>query len=320
MKFRNDIQGLRAIAFLFVFIFHLDNNILPGGFLGVDVFFVISEFLVSSIILTDIDKKRFSFINFYQKLVIRIYPVYYLCLLATAAAGFILFTYLDYTGSFTSSFKRALIFLSNQHFSKGESYFGTSLSENPFLHTWSLAIEMQFYFLLPLVLYLFRKYIKPAMLLLLIVTTAYSFKLVYIDQQINAAYFSLATRIPEFLIGVLYALYFKNGLSGNQRINNFVSIASILTLLVCVVTYKENMKFPGLLYLIPCIAAANLLATPRSLLRPILESKVMVHLGALSYSLYLWHWPVMAFFRYANNSYCFNWLQICCIVLLTYTR
>src|SRR5690606_41451242 len=85
MKFRNDIQGLRAIAFLFVFIFHLDNNILPGGFLGVDVFFVISGFLVSSIILNDIDKKRFSFINFYQKRVIRIAPVYYLCLLATAA-------------------------------------------------------------------------------------------------------------------------------------------------------------------------------------------------------------------------------------------
>src|SRR5690606_33179961 len=116
---------------------------------------------------------------------------------------------------FAKSLKPALTFLSNRHFSTGESYFGPALSENPFLHTWSLAIEMQFYFVLPILLFLFRKFVKPAVILLLILTTAYSFKLVYLDKQTNIAYFSLIARIPEFLIGVLYALYFKDGLSSN---------------------------------------------------------------------------------------------------------
>ncbi|PKF74527.1 acyltransferase family protein [Chryseobacterium sp. PMSZPI] len=155
--YRPDIQGLRAIAFLLVFFFHLNKDWLPGGFLGVDLFFVISGFLMTMITLNDIEKNRFTFINFYIKRIKRIIPAYYVMLLFAAFAGAYLWQYSEIK-VLRESIISAGLFISNLIFSRGNNYFGAQTSENPVHHTWSLSIEMQFYIFLPFIIYFFRKH------------------------------------------------------------------------------------------------------------------------------------------------------------------
>lgn len=156
MKFRADIQGLRAIAFLSVFIFHLNKAWLPGGFLGVDIFFVISGYLITTITISDMDKGRFTFGNFFKKRLVRIAPAYYALIFGVSLAACLFYLSTDIK-TFRDDLSYALIFLSNKIFSRGDSYFGAKLSENALLHTWSLAIEMQFYLILPFILYFVKK-------------------------------------------------------------------------------------------------------------------------------------------------------------------
>lgn len=153
MEFRKDIQGLRAIAVLFVFIFHINSSWLPGGFIGVDIFFVISGFLISSIILHKLDNNRFSFKDFYISRIKRIVPAYYFLLLIVAFFGVFFFMTSD-INVFRKSFFWSLLFNSNHYFTSLDTYFGASSSENPLLHTWTLAVEMKFYLFLPILLFL----------------------------------------------------------------------------------------------------------------------------------------------------------------------
>ena len=151
MQFRNDIQGLRAVAFLLVFIFHLNSHWLSGGFLGVDLFFVISGYLMTTITINDIERNKFSFTTFFEKRFKRILPAYLFFLLIISILGSFIFIYTDIY-KLRLSIIKAIKFISNLYFSTGDSYFGAKLSENPLLHTWSLSIEMQFYLILPFVL------------------------------------------------------------------------------------------------------------------------------------------------------------------------
>src|SRR5690606_25350016 len=215
MQFRNDIQGLRAIAFILVFIFHLNPHWLPGGYIGVDMFFVISGYLITSIILHQKEKGSFNFISFYEKRIKRIAPAYYVAILLIAVAGCYFYLQSD-TIRLRSGLYRAVAFLSNQFFASGESYFGAALSENPLLHTWSLAIEMQFYLILPFLLIFIRnKYLPYVISALLLILTAYSTYGLYYTDNFSAIYFSLLSRIPEFFVGVLLSILFldKNQLS-----------------------------------------------------------------------------------------------------------
>lgn len=319
MIFRNDIQGLRAIAFIFVFIFHLNSNFLPGGFLGVDIFFVISGFLMSSIVVSNIDNKKFNFIDFYFKRLKRIIPAYYVCVLLVYLCGMFMYSYIDFYSSLNTSFKYAFVFLSNFFFENGESYFGPNLSENPYLHTWSLGVEMQFYLFLPFLLYYGRKYLSFILPILLIISVMYSCKLIYFDDNLTASYFSLISRISEFTIGVFYAHYFNKGFFKNNLYNDAVTWISLITLLLCVFIYHENMNFPGFLCLIPCIATANILIGKNTFLLNFLSNKCFVFIGSLSFSLYLWHWPIMAYLRYENGFYEFSIFQVFLICFLTFT-
>ena len=317
MQFRNDIQGLRAIAFLLVFIFHLNNRWLSGGFLGVDLFFVISGYLMTTITINDIEKNKFSFITFFEKRFKRILPAYLFFLLIISILGSLVFIYTDIY-KLRLSVVKAIKFVSNLYFSTGDSYFGAKLSENPLLHTWSLSIEMQFYLILPFILFFLKKHLLPIFITLIIIITAYSTYEIFFTNNQQKIYFSLISRIPEFLIGSVYSIVFKNGLDFSRQKNNVIAVCSFLALIICSFYYTEETPFPGVLALIPCIAGANILVLKNNTITDILSNKVLVYIGELSYSLYLWHWGIIALIRYINGVYDLTPTEVIFIIILTF--
>lgn len=317
MLFRNDIQGLRAIAFLLVFIFHLNNRWLSGGFLGVDLFFVISGYLMTTITINDIEKNKFSFITFFEKRFKRILPAYLFFLLIISILGSLVFIYTDIY-KLRLSMVKAIKFISNLYFSTGDSYFGAKLSENPLLHTWSLSIEMQFYLILPFILFFFKKHLLPIFITLIIIITAYSTYEIFFTNNQQKIYFSLISRIPEFLIGSVYSIVFKNGLDFSRQKNNVIAVCSFLALIICSFYYTEETPFPGILALIPCIAGANILVLKNNTITDILSNKALVYIGELSYSLYLWHWGIIALIRYINGVYDLTPAEVIFIIILTF--
>lgn len=320
MQFRNDIQGLRAIAFFLVFIFHFNKNWLSGGFLGVDLFFVISGYLVTSIILHDIEKGKFNFRDFFIKRIKRIIPAYLMMLLVVAIVGVYVYLYLD-IGSLRGTLIRSALFVSNHVFASGENYFGARMSENPLLHTWSLSIEMQFYLVLPLILFfLFTKRLKLILLALVVALTVYSVMQIYYLGNKNGMYFSLLARMPEFFSGSLMVLWFKNGIAVSKGKSNFIALFCASLFLFFCFFLTEESNFPGLLAIIPCFSIAVILVLKKnSVVNNFLAKKWLVHFGELSYSLYLWHWPIMAFLRYKYDEYNFDFKTGILIVVLTYS-
>lgn len=317
MQFRNDIQGLRALAFLLVFIFHLNSSWLPGGFLGVDLFFVISGYLITTIVCSDIDRGKFSFINFFIKRVKRIVPAYFALLLVVAAVGLSVYLYTDMP-TLRLTVQRSALFISNRLFSTGNSYFGAQLSENPLLHTWSLAIEMQFYVILPFILWFFRTKLRLILPVIIILITAFSTYQLYVLENKSAMYFSLTARIPEFLIGAYFSVIFAKGLDFNRKVNNLISTIGLSVLMLCTYFITEESNFPGYLALIPCIAGGILLVIKNNAVSEFFSKKIPVYLGEMSYSLYLWHWPVLAFLRYTNDDCILNVNEIIFTIFLTF--
>ena len=315
MVFRKDIQGWRAIAFLMVFIFHLNKNWWPGGFLGVDVFFVISGYLMTTIIFNKIEKNEFNFIKFLKDRVLRIVPAYYSVLLFVLMVGSYIYLSVD-SVALSESLKTAFSFISNRYFSSGESYFGAQLNENPVLHTWSLSIEMQFYLLLPLVMLLFRKHVKFGLLAMAVLLTIYA--QYFGGQKDGSMYFSLLGRIPEFLVGSLFALFFPKGLSvGSQRVS-WMSIVALIFFLIYSFQIDENTFSVGIISLLPCLAIGLLLSLQNSFVSKLFSNPILTYIGNLSYSLYLWHWPLIAFIRYKYGVYDLSTKQTLFVVVMTF--
>jgi peptidoglycan/LPS O-acetylase OafA/YrhL len=322
MNYRYDIQGLRAIAVLLVFIFHLNSDYLSGGFIGVDIFFVISGYLVSKIILQKMDstEKKFSLTDFYLGRFRRLLPVYLVFLIVTLIIGSFVYLSID-INSLRKNVFWSTIFNSNYYLSTLDDYFGAKSSENPFLHTWTLSIEMQFYFLLPIyLLFVNRKYLLSLTLLIAILLLSYSYYNIEYLSNKSSMYFSFPARIPEFLIGVIFGIISQ---SFAERFNKFREILSWIAFSILIassIIFSEKLNFPGIIVLIPCLATAILLCLPDSNFnKKVLGNKLLVHLGEISYSVYLWHWPIMAYMRYYNNRYSFTWLEIILVTVLTYS-
>lgn len=318
MLFRNDIQGIRGLAFLLVFIFHLNHNWLPGGFIGVDIFFVISGFLMTSIIIEQKNNNTFSFYDFYIRRLKRIFPAYLFFIIIVAAVGFFIYLDRDFW-MFQKSLGTSALFISNILFSRGDSYFGSRLEDNPFLHTWSLSIEMQFYLLLPLILiFTKRRYLTALILLLIFFLTIYVDISMYISNETSAKYFSLLARIPEFLVGAFFSLRFKNKISFSRINNNIISSLSLAVLILSAFLIDKNTFFPGTLALIPTVATASLLVVGDNFISDFFTGKITTYIGETSYSLYLWHWPIIAFIRYYNDDYFLSVSEIFFICILTF--
>lgn len=295
---RLDVQGLRAVAVLAVMIYHVNNTWLPSGFVGVDVFFVISGFIITSLIVER--KDNFDWKGFYWGRVKRIAPAYFLMLAVVALVSAVLFLPADFK-FFRDSLKAAASFTSNSYFEGFGSYFAPSAHELPLLHTWSLAIEMQLYLFLPVFMcFLPTRCLKLAVVVLSIGLLAWS-EYRFFDKSESSVYFSLLARFPEFMIGAFVALL-------AQKKHLPVRLASLMgfggaLLLILSFIVIDAQHFPGIWALVPCIGTALLIAARHGPVSTLLAAKPMVWVGGISYSLYLWHWPILAIIRYYTGQY-----------------
>lgn len=327
-SYRPDIDGLRAIAILLVIIFHSGFPVFKGGFIGVDVFFVISGFLITSIIDKEIKNNTFSYKNFYLRRIRRIIPVLvFIMVLITIPAYFILFA------NNLEAYSRTLIYTflctNNFHlfFNSGD-YFAENSDLIPFLHTWSLSVEEQFYFILPPFLLLLHKKFNSKKRLILIYSVCLLGLFLSIYQTYTnprAAYFLLPARLFELAIGSCLAMNWDKLPNLSQQKNNILSFIGLLLILIPSLTLDKSSLFPGLNALWPCLGTAFLLFSGKNseqqgIINKLIENKIMVGIGLISYSLYLWHWPIFVFIKYSgiNLEGTVRIISIIAIFLLSY--
>jgi len=312
-EMRDDVQGLRAVAVTAVLVFHLNHEWLPGGFLGVDIFFVISGFVITQMLLRE-HLNLLSLRSFYVRRCRRIVPAYALVLMATTLAAALLLSQRDFT-HYWASLKHAVTFTSNQYFAGFGEYFAPKSTELPLLHLWSISVEMQFYFLLPLLLFLLpRRHLHWALPVSILLSAGYAAFIGSGDQAPSRAYFSLAGRIPEFLVGASLAAA-QWGANWSQAHRRWAAWTGLITVISSLLLLTETTPSLAQLSLIPCLGVALLIAARTSIPSRVLSSAIPVWIGGISYSLYLWHWPVLAFTRYFFGTYAFSSTTIAAAVV-----
>jgi peptidoglycan/LPS O-acetylase OafA/YrhL len=299
VKYRADIDGLRAVAVLSVLAFHVGLFRMTGGFVGVDVFFVISGYLVSSIVFSEIELSRFSIVAFYERRIRRIFPALFAMLIPFTVVAVIYFlpnALVEYSKSLLASTG----FASNLYFWGHSGYFDSPLS-NPLLHTWSLAVEEQFYILFPILIVLvsriFPRRLRTSVVVLFGLSLAASAAVVYYDQV--TAFYMIYTRAWELLLGTLLSMGMFPRLQSTW-VRNLVSVAGIGMILYSVFFFTEATLFPGLSAVWPCLGTALIIGAGESgssLVSSVLSWRPAVFVGLISYSLYLWHWPVIILHR-----------------------
>jgi peptidoglycan/LPS O-acetylase OafA/YrhL len=301
VKYRADIDGVRAIAVLSVLFFHFGFYGLSGGYIGVDVFFVISGYLITSIILTDLDKDTFSFKKFYEKRMRRLFPALFAMIFVSFLAGYYIFMPEEFS-AFAQSAVATAIYVSNFFFWMKSDYFSGPSELKPLLHTWSLAVEEQFYFVFPLFLVFAYKWFKKYLLHLLVVLIICSFLggLFTIFYSASSAFYLSPIRFWELLVGSLLAYLTHNEILKQARYPKIGSVLGLLLIVVSLLLLDKTSLFPGGWALLPVIGTTLLIYSgPNSgLVSVILQSRPFVYIGKISYSLYLWHWPVVVFYGY----------------------
>jgi peptidoglycan/LPS O-acetylase OafA/YrhL len=295
LKYRPDIDGLRAVAILSVLAFHVWPWRVSGGFVGVDVFFVISGYLISAIVFSEIATGRFSLLAFYERRVRRIFPALFAMLIAVSAviSSFLVPNELiDYAKSLIATSTS----FSNFYFWQHSGYFDAPLSK-PLLHTWSLAVEEQFYILFPIFLLvgrrLFAQWLKYGVVILLLASLAASVATLHYNAA--TAFYMPYTRAWELLAGTVISLGFFPRL-GHVWARNGLALLGIGMIGYSVLRYSPETPFPGLAAVLPALGSALIIGAGESgstLVGRALSWRPMVFVGLISYSLYLWHWPVI---------------------------
>lgn len=304
LKYRADIDGLRAIAVISVVLYHYGFDSLRGGFVGVDVFFVISGYLITGIIQREVEQGSFTFTNFFERRVRRIFPALFAMLATVFLAGlvFLLPSDLAYLGKVIIA---TLGFGSNILFWRQSGYFDPTSEFNPLLHTWSLSVEEQFYIGFPILLMLIdrlaRRWIKPILFIVFVI----SFGLCIYFQPLRptATFYLLPFRAWELLLGGLCAIGFIPAIT-NRLFNQLLAITAFALLICSVWLIEAGLNFPGWQAVIPAVATATLLycgSQGETMVGRFLACKPMVFFGLISYSLYLWHWPLLIFTRYRKG-------------------
>lgn len=330
IKYRPEIDGLRAIAVISVIIYHLNENWLSGGFLGVDIFFVISGFLITGIIITEIQQNSFSLKQFYTRRIKRIYPAFITVMALVSFIASAIFIYNDFN-QLRKTIELATAFLSNFYLGLTQGYFDLSANENPVLHIWSLAVEEQYYLIFPLILILaykkFREikvlFIITLILFFILLTTSFIPANFYKEvlHQPNIYYLS-NLRFPELLIGSLLAIYhnFSNKAKLSKQVSNILAILSTLLLFSCLFLMNNDIAFiPGVTLILPCIFTALIIHTTyqNNVIKLCLSNKVIVFIGKISYSLYLYHWIFIALAYYITGEKQINNQSITIVTVLT---
>lgn len=307
MNYRKEIDGFRAIAVLPVIFFHAGFDIFSGGFVGVDIFFVISGYLITTIIMKEIDQGKFSIIHFYERRARRILPALFLVMLVCIPfAWFWLLP--DYMKDFSKSLVAISVFASNIFFWRKSGYFDTAAELKPLLHTWSLAVEEQFYVLFPLFLMLFWKLGKRYILITLVIAFFISLSMAEwaAYAKPSAAFYLLHTRGWELLIGAFTAFYLSqaNHKEFGRGLREAGGWIGVMLILYSVLAFNKATPFPGLYALIPTLGAVFIIvfATHQTVVGKFIGNKVFVGIGLISYSAYLWHQPLFAFARHKSLS------------------
>ncbi len=306
-QYRSDIDGLRAIAVVAVVLFHADIGGLSGGYVGVDVFFVISGFLIARLILGQVQQGTFSLVSFWERRIRRIFPALFVVTLVSCALAWRALLPVDFV-RFGHALLAQSIFSQNILFWSQSGYFQSPAATNPLLHTWTLAVEEQFYVLFPLALYLLERFAPRWLSRGILLAAAGSFLLSVsaVHNHPGAAFFWLPPRAWELLLGV--CLNFaptapvRTG-SVNERPSALAEGAGIVGLALIaysVTCFNANTLFPGLAAAAPCGGAALVIwsgGASSTLVARALSRRPLVAIGLISYSLYLWHMPVLAFWR-----------------------
>jgi len=299
--YRADIDGLRALAIVPVVLFHAGLGAFSGGFVGVDVFFVISGFLITGLIRHEIDAGTFSLANFYERRVRRLFPALFATLLATSAVAAWLLLPAD-LADYGKSVAATSLFASNFLFWQEAGYFGRAAEEIPLLHTWSLAVEEQFYILFPL----FLAYIATRSGKRYIAATAWVTAISFVVSVAgtvfarDAAFYLAPSRAWELGVGALLALG-AIPVSHSKHVRSLVALCGLAAIAGSVVLFTPSTLFPGVAALLPCLGTGAILwagSGGHNLVGSALSARPIVLTGLISYSLYLWHWPLLTLGRY----------------------
>lgn len=305
IKYRPEIDGLRAFAVIPVILFHFNNDLLPGGYIGVDVFFVISGFLITSIIIDEYERGVFNFSNFWLRRVRRILPALIVMVLVTLVVGKMILYAPDINSLGAHGLASLLSFSNFSHWLVAGNYWGSAAENSLFLHTWSLSVEEQFYLFLPLMLFVVLKYFHRKLTLIFLVLSLSSVLLFLFGTRTypSATFYLLPTRAWELGIGTLLAiLSFK----GYTQFNNkpIFAAAGILMILVGYFFISGEEGVSPLL-IIPVMGTAFIIAFARdtnNIINLIFSTLPFVYIGKISYSLYLWHWPILVFSKQLSLS------------------
>lgn len=328
LAYRPEIDGLRALAIISVLIFHLNSNWLPGGFLGVDIFFVISGFLITKIITNEILDNRFSYKNFYNRRIKRIYPVFILVMAMVSIFASLIFLRHE-AEQLRKTIELATVFFSNFYLAHRQGYFDLSANENPVLHIWSLAVEEQYYLLFPILLTLAYKKWKNKQTFLYVIIglfvlfTASSFipSEAYSKVFLYNTYYISNIRFPELLIGSFLAIIPAPQTQQHSHRDSFISVIALLGIVACLVFFHKEMDYlPGVSLLIPCAFTALLIyfSQTDNITKGFFSLKPVVFVGKISYSLYLFHWVYIAFAYYITGAKELNNAIIIGIVVLSF--
>ncbi|MBQ9578503.1 MAG: acyltransferase [Ottowia sp.] len=303
-KYRPDIDGLRAVAVLAVVVFHAFPRRIPGGFVGVDIFFVISGYLISTILLENLARDTFSFATFYMRRIRRIFPALAVVLVASFAFGW----YSLFADEFAALGKHMAAgagFVANLALWHEAGYFDTASELKPLLHLWSLGIEEQFYLLWPLLLWLAwkRKFNLPCVIVVLL-AASFVANVFLLHRDMTATFYAPYTRFWELLAGALLAWWHQRPMSGEKQYSNALSIAGFALLVLGFWKITKATPFPGAWAAVPVAGAFLLIAAGQRawLNRVVLGNRVAVFFGLISFPLYLWHWPLLAFARIIDGG------------------
>jgi peptidoglycan/LPS O-acetylase OafA/YrhL len=309
LKYRPEIDGLRAFAVVAVILYHAqfvfhDKLLFTGGFLGVDVFFVISGYLIASLLLIHLHEGHFSIARFYQRRARRILPALFTVMgCSIPAAWFIMLP--EQMKEYAKSVLSALFFGSNFFFWKEDHYAAAASMFKPFLHTWSLSVEEQFYVIFPLMLFLIWKFARPYLVGLFVLGFLFLLQLAQFGSTHfpDATFYLLPARGWELLAGVLLACMERDkGRVSHTFLDVTMPALGLFLIAHSVMFLNDTMKHPSFITLLPVIGTMLLIwfAKKGELVTDILSSKIFVGVGLISYSLYLWHFPVFSFVRIAR--------------------